>query len=66
MNSEFEFTVHKDDDGKYRVRLPHQCDMWDIAGEEYGPGASFKEAVEKLEKFIAEANNALLELKNYE
>lgn len=49
---------------KWHVYLPHQCDEWDIAGEEsYGEGASHEDAIKALEQFIAEAQQALCALK---
>lgn len=46
----------------WRVRLPHQCDSWDIAGESQA-GVPHAEAVAALERFIAEAQIALTELR---
>lgn len=43
------------------VCLPHQCDAWDIAGYKYDPVPKEK-AIEDLQKFIAEAQEALLAL----
>lgn len=46
----------------WAVALPHQCDDWDIAGED-GKGVSHERAVADLERFIAEAREALQDLK---
>lgn len=45
-------------DKGWKVRLPHQCDLWDIVGEDCD-GATHGEAVAELERFIAEAHEAL-------
>lgn len=47
----------------WRVFLPHQCDDWDIAGGRWDGGESKVDAVASLEKFIAEAQEALEALK---
>lgn len=59
-----------DDDGNrvsanpgWRVRLPHQCESWVIAGEEYGDGVPHADAIAELERFITEANRALAALR---
>jgi hypothetical protein len=44
------------------VELPHQCDAWTIAGDEYD-GGTHAEAVAELERFIAEAQAALVALR---
>lgn len=44
------------------VHLPHSCDEWDIAGDEY-EGVPREEAVTLLERFIAEAQVALAALR---
>jgi hypothetical protein len=44
------------------VELPHQCDAWTIAGDEYH-GSPHAEVVAGLEKFIAEAVIALVALR---
>lgn len=44
------------------VRLPHQCDSWDIAGDD-SDGVPHAQAVMELEAFIAEAQAALVKLK---
>jgi len=46
----------------WRVFLPHQCDDWDVAGEEHD-GIPHAEAVAALERFIAEAQVALAKLR---
>lgn len=55
------FTVRRTAEG-WSVSLPHQCDRWDIAGEEY-EGVPHARAVAELEQFIAEAQDALVHLK---
>jgi hypothetical protein len=65
--SEFDFTVMRDENGGWCVFLPHQCDKWDIAGEvdgSHADGVGHAEAVAALEKFIAEAQEALASLKS--
>jgi hypothetical protein len=47
----------------WRVCLPHQCDSWMIAGEQWD-GVSHDEAVQQLKGFIAEAEAALKALEN--
>jgi hypothetical protein len=47
----------------WSVALPHQCDAWDIAGEDYGPRATKQEAIERLTAFVDEAQAALAALK---
>lgn len=47
----------------WHVQLPHQCSEWKIAGKKYGDGVSHAEAVEALEAFIAQAQDALLRLR---
>lgn len=44
------------------VSLPHHCEEWDIAGDEYD-GVPHEEAVALLERFIAEAQVALAALR---
>lgn len=70
--NEFEFKVKrgKVDGGRWSVFLPHQCETWDIAGEgdpddPYAGDSCVPhaEAVAELEKFIAEAQEALEALK---
>ena len=46
----------------WRVTLPHSCDQWVIAGEEYIDGLSHADAVARLAAFIGEANLAMLAL----
>jgi hypothetical protein len=45
------------------VSLPHQCDSWDIAGEDGYYGVEHAEAVTRLERFIAEAQSVLTALR---
>lgn len=42
----------------WMVKLPHQCDSWDIAGGDGYP-VPHEEAVAAMERFIAEAQAAL-------
>lgn len=42
----------------WRVYLPHQCDEWDIAYAD-----TREEAITELEEFIAEAQDALTQLR---
>lgn len=68
--TEFGFTARRpfvwDDEGNpvsatgdsWVVCLPHQCGAWEIAGEDYEP-ADHATAVAALERFIAEAEDAL-------
>ena len=44
------------------VFLPHQCDSWDIVGEDNHEGVPHEEAVSSLRQFIAEAEDALRRL----
>jgi hypothetical protein len=41
------------------VYLPHQCDSWDIAGEDGWTTVPHEQAIAELERFIAEAQQAL-------
>lgn len=56
----FGFTVRKDDDGKFMVYLPHQCDHWDITGDSnYSQeGADQLAAMGEFAKFLDEAREA--------
>lgn len=57
----FRFRVyHRTGDGWY-VSLPHQCTTWDIVGDRDGitGGEPRDVAVAELERFIAEASQAL-------
>lgn len=49
--------------GNWDVYLPHSCDSWEIAGDEMGEGGTYGDAVSDLEAFIAEAQEALVALK---
>lgn len=69
--SQFGFTVKRatrydyetgEQEGFWHVALPHQCDYWDIAGEDHH-GAEHAEAIAALEQFIAEAQEAMGKLK---
>ena len=61
-----------DDDGvwgpfippRWKVGLPHRCDDWMIAGDEYGASVTRADAVAELERFITEAQIALDALKS--
>lgn len=46
----------------WRVRLPHQCDHWDIAGEDLD-GVPLDEAIHAMEEFVSEAQDALSRLR---
>jgi hypothetical protein len=57
-------TKYPHPEGLWRVSLPHQCDEWVIsAGRAYADGVSHTEAVAELERFIAEAQEALAALR---
>lgn len=58
----FGFNVEKINE-KWRVYLPHQCDEWDIATDDWD-GVDHEEAVANLEVFIEEAKQALEALKS--
>lgn len=72
MSKSFGFTVEPEpiwgadgyaqDVTGWRVYLPHQCDAWDITGESFA-GAPLVDAVADLERFIAEAQIALAQLR---
>lgn len=55
----YDYDLGEEIPGYWRVKLPHQCDSWDIAGADYGDSATHAEAVTALEAFIAEAQQAL-------
>jgi hypothetical protein len=57
--SGFHFMVEPGKHGGWTVRLPHQCDSWDIAGDDGWYGVEHAEAVARLTQFIAEARSAL-------
>jgi hypothetical protein len=67
MSEPFDFKVTHvlDDDeqptDEWSVRLPHQCEPWDIAGGYY-KGVPHADAVAEVERFIAEAQSALAAL----
>lgn len=46
----------------WAVRLPHQCDAWDIAGDAY-EGVEHAQAVAALERFLSEGTEALAALR---
>ncbi len=58
---------NRDAPNGWAVGLPHQCDCWDIAGEDgvsdFGYGVPHADAVAELERFIAEAQRALVMLR---
>lgn len=59
----FGFRVQREGE-LWEVSLPHSCDRWAIAGDvNYGEYASQNMAVLELERFIAEAQVALRELR---
>jgi hypothetical protein len=49
---------------RWTVLLPHQCDAWCIAGDDYDGGVTHAEAVERLRRFIVEAQAALAALQD--
>lgn len=59
--SEYGFRVKKAEGGGFNVFLPHQCDHWEITGDEnYGvKGSSKTLAVKELTEFLAEGQRAL-------
>lgn len=73
MSGEFKFAIERHDryaveiargatEKGWSVHLPHQCDRWDIAGDEYN-GVAHDEAVARMELFVAEATAVLARLK---
>lgn len=58
----FGLTVARGAHGGWWVRLPHQCDEWDIAGDRH-EGEPYDEAVLQLEALVAEARTALENLR---
>jgi hypothetical protein len=52
------YVQHALDPPTWKVCLPHQCDEWDIVGG-YNEGLPQAEAAAELERFIAEAHQAL-------
>lgn len=68
MSEPFGFMVRqspandRDDQTGWAVSLPHQCDRWDIAGEEYHPEPDHAKAVAEMQRFVAEAFAALAAL----
>lgn len=63
MSESFGFRVEVDSDDLWSVELPHQCDEWGIANVKYHGGVSHEVAVAELERFIAEATDALTALR---
>lgn len=59
----FGFYVEResDSDDRWSVSLPHQCERWDITGDEdlWYESVPHAEAVKRLEAFIDEARLAL-------
>jgi hypothetical protein len=51
------------DPPEWRVYLPHQCQTWDVAGDDSDYGDPQEVAVAELERFIAEAQQALVALR---
>lgn len=83
MSERFRFTVEKitegwsdDSDGlvtidppEWTVSLPHQCDAWEIVGNDDSGqlgGVSQAEAIAELERFLAEGQDALDRLRDGE
>ena len=65
--SEYRFSVirdeaYDDEPERWRVQLPHQCDAWLITGSSY-TGETHDKAVASLETFIAEAQQAMVSLR---
>jgi len=52
--------VHYDEG--WSVRLPHSCEDWDITPD-YWKGCSHEIAIQEMERFVAEAQNALKALR---
>jgi hypothetical protein len=48
----------------WAVLLPEKYDRWAIAGDPYGHGVPHPEAIAALERFIAEATDALTRLRD--
>lgn len=59
-----EFTVRKNYKGNYSVYLPHQCDEWQIVGDEYDGEPDKESAISQMELFIKKANEALEKLQS--
>lgn len=57
---------HPKDVSGWQVRLPHQCQEWDIVPDPYEDAVSQEKAIEGLEAFIAEAQQALEALRKGE
>lgn len=62
MDSSFGFEIKEWPDGSVTVSLPHECDRWRIAGDEFDGGTTPAKAVIELRRFIAEAESVLAEL----
>jgi hypothetical protein len=56
------YVKHPLDPPHWAISLPHQCERWDIAGG-YGEGLPQAEALAELERFMAEAQQALAALR---
>ena len=54
-----EFRVQRQGDDSWRVHLPHQCDSWDIAGDEY-LGVPRDQAAQELAAFLTDGLRALV------
>lgn len=76
LEEDYEFEVEKTRDGGYSVRLPHQCDSWEVLGADLGSEDTStytydypnlpknKEAsVRQMELFVKRAQEALEKLK---
>lgn len=64
---EFHFSVIRDEENDdepelWRVQLPHSCDAWLITGGSYR-GEPHEKAIASLETFIAEAQQAMVALR---
>jgi hypothetical protein len=53
------FQVKRTAAGEWKVSLPHQCDRWDIAGDDFNGEVSHAVAVDQLRDFLAEGEAAL-------
>ena len=60
---QFGFEVREMKQGLVSVLLPHQCDAWGIAGDDWD-GVPRELAIRQFERFIAEAETALQKLKD--
>jgi hypothetical protein len=63
MIDKFGFEV-VESDGEYSVRLPHSCDSWCITGNQSYSYVSKERAIEEMEQFIKEAQEAIEIIRN--